>query len=66
MAGVLENEPQVYTELSQGDVIRSINQAPVRQASDLRSAVAGLKPGDAAVLEIERNGTLRWVAFEME
>lgn len=66
VAGTLENEPQVYADLSAGDVIRSFNQTPLRQPADLRAAIAGLRPGDAAVLEVERDGILRWVAFEME
>jgi serine protease Do len=66
VAGLLDNEPQIYADLGEGDIIRSINQKPVLKATDLRSAIAGLKPGDPAVLEIEREGTLRWVPFEME
>lgn len=66
VAGTLENEPQVYAELSAGDIIRSFNQTPLHNPSDLRSAIASLRPGDAAVLEVERDGVLRWVAFEME
>jgi len=66
VAGTMENEPQVYADLSAGDVIRSFNQTPLRQPSDLRTAIAGLDTGDAAVLEVERDGILRWVAFEME
>jgi len=66
VAGTMENEPQVYADLSAGDVIRSFNQTPLRQPSDLRTAIAGLHTGDAAVLEVERDGILRWVAFEME
>lgn len=66
VAGTLENEPQVYADLSAGDVIRSFNQTPLRESADLRAAIARLRPGDAAVLEVERDGILRWVAFEME
>jgi len=66
VAGSLENEPQVLADLTPGDVIRSFNRSPIRQTSDLRSAIAGLRPGDPAVLEVERNGVLHWVAFEME
>jgi S1-C subfamily serine protease len=66
IAGALQNEPQVLADLSPGDVIRSLNQLPIHQPSDLRSAIAALKPSDAAVLEVERNGVLRWVAFDME
>jgi len=66
VAGTLESEPPVSTDLAVGDVIRSFNEAPLRKPADLRAALATLKPGDAAVLEVEREGMLRYVAFEME
>jgi hypothetical protein len=34
--------------------------------SELRRAMERLKPGDPAVLQIERDGQLRYLAFEME
>jgi serine protease Do len=66
VAGTLESEPPVYAELAVGDIIRSFNEAPVTKPDQLRTALANLKPGDSAVLEVEREGVLRYVAFEME
>ena len=66
VAGTLESEPPVYAELAVGDIIRSFNEAPVTMPDQLRTALANLKPGDSAVLEVEREGVLRYVAFEME
>jgi serine protease Do len=66
VAGTLESEPPVYAELTVGDVIRTFNENPVTSPDQLRSALGRLKPGDSAVLEVERQGILRYVAFEME
>jgi serine protease Do len=56
----------VSTGLRAGDVIHSLNRAPIESVEQLRSAVAHLKPGDAAVLRIERQGQFQYLAFEME
>src|ERR1700756_1604123 len=49
-----------------GDVIHSVNRTSIGSLKQLKSAVAQLKPGDAAVLGIERNGQFQYLAFEME
>jgi S1-C subfamily serine protease len=54
------------TGLRVGDVIRSLNRLPIGSVEQLKSAVAKLKSGDAAVLQIERLGRLQYLAFEME
>jgi hypothetical protein len=36
------------------------------RVEQLKSAVARLTPGDAAVLRIERRGQFQYLAFEME
>ena len=56
----------VKTGLRTGDVIHSLNRMPVESVEQLNSAVAQLKPGAAAVLQIERQGQLQYLAFEME
>ena len=56
----------VNTGLRVGDVIHSLNRTPVESVEQLRSAVAQLKPGHAAVLYIERRGQFQYLAFEME
>jgi serine protease Do len=66
IAGTLESEPPVYAELAVGDIIRSLDEKPVTKPEELRNALTNLKPGDSAVLEIERDSILRYVAFEME
>jgi S1-C subfamily serine protease len=56
----------VDTGLRPGDVIHAINQTPTESVEQLQSLVAQLKPGDAAVLRIERQGQFQYLAFEME
>ncbi len=54
------------TGLRVGDVIHSLNRTPVASIEQLRSAANELKPGDSAVLRIERDGQFQYLAFEME
>jgi serine protease Do len=56
----------VSAGLREGDVIHSLNRTPVESVEQLKSAVTQLKPGDAAVLRIERRGQFQYLAFEME
>ena len=55
-----------HTGLRPGDMIHSLNRTPVESVEQLQLAVAQLKPGDAAVLRIERKGQFQYLAFEME
>jgi serine protease Do len=66
VAGLLGGEPAVAADLTSGDVIRAINGKPLNNSQELRQTLAGLKPGDAVVLEVERQSVLQYVAFEME
>jgi len=52
--------------LHAGDIIHTLNRVPIQSAEQLRSALRELKPGNAAVLQIERQGQLQYVDFEME
>jgi len=52
--------------LQPGDVIYSFNGQKVETAADLNAAVTPLKPGTAAVLQVERSGTLMYLAFRIE
>jgi serine protease Do len=56
----------VNTGLRVGDVIHTLNRTPVASVEQLKSAVGQLKPGEAAVLQIERCGQFQYLAFEME
>jgi serine protease Do len=66
VAGLLGGEPAVAADLTAGDVIRAINGKPLNNSQELRQTLARLKPGDAVVLEVERQSVLQYVAFEME
>lgn len=55
-----------HSGLRLGDIIHSLNRTPVESVEQLKLAVAQLKPGDAAVLQIERKGQFQYLAFEME
>lgn len=52
--------------LQPGDVIHSLNRTPVESVEGLRQAVAAVKPGGAVVLQLERQGRLNYLAFELE
>jgi len=56
----------VSTGLRVGDLIHSLNRTPIESVDQLKSAVAQLKAGDAAVLWIERQGQFQYLTFEME
>jgi serine protease Do len=52
--------------LAAGDVIFSINGDGVGSRERLRAAIQGVPAGGAIVLQVERAGELRYVAFEKE
>ncbi len=54
------------TGLQAGDIIHQLNTTAIDSMDTLRSSVGALKPGDAVVLQVERDGGLQWVSFEME
>ena len=54
------------TGLKSGDVIHSMNAAPVDSVDSLRAMIADLKPNAPVVLQVERDGKLQWLAFEMD
>jgi serine protease Do len=66
VAGLLGGEPATAADLAVGDVVRAVNGKPLDDSQQLRQILAGLKPGDAVVLEVERQSVLQYVAFEME
>ncbi len=54
------------TGLEPGDIIRTVNHTPVQSGAQLQSRVHEIRSGDPVVLQIERNGKLQYLAFEME
>src|ERR1700691_148095 len=53
-------------DLHPGDVIYAINNEPTSTVASLTTALGQMKSGDAVVLQVERDGQLMYVAFEME
>jgi serine protease Do len=51
--------------LEPGDVIYALNGSAIGSVADLKAAAENLKPGMAAVLQIERDGELMYLAFRM-
>jgi serine protease Do len=49
-----------------GDVIHAVNGKWIMNLAALRGALDAMKPGDAVVLQVERTGTLSYVAFTIE
>jgi serine protease Do len=49
-----------------GDVIYSVNQEPVVSVQKLREVLARIKPSEPVVVQLERNGGLRFITFEAE
>ncbi|MEI9814274.1 MAG: PDZ domain-containing protein [Acidobacteriota bacterium] len=53
-------------DLQAGDVIHAINGSPVATMDFLRDRVSGLERGTAVALQIERDGHMQYIAFEIE
>jgi serine protease Do len=49
-----------------GDIIHTLNTTPIDSVDSLRDAVKPLKTNDPVVLQVERDGGLLYLAFEME
>ena len=49
-----------------GDVIHSVNGTPVTDIAGLKQAMRAVHPGDAIVLQIEREGGLSYLVLESE
>lgn len=53
-------------QLKSGDVIHEVNGTTITSVEQLRSVVAKLKVGDAAVLQVEREGDLIYVGIRVD
>jgi serine protease Do len=54
------------TGLQAGDIIHKLNTTVIDSMDGLRAAVGALQTGDPVVLQIERDGGLMYVSFEVE
>src|SRR5579875_1097668 len=60
------NPPYTGPALEIGDVIYDVNRTPVSSVKTLRAILDQLKAGEPAVLQVERNGKLRYLVAEFE
>jgi serine protease Do len=51
--------------LSPGDVIYTVNRLGVSSLVELKAALARYRPGDPVVIQVEREGKLRYITLEM-
>jgi serine protease Do len=56
----------VESGLETGDVIHELNGITIISLETLSAGIKQLKPGDPVVIQIERDGNLQYLAFEME
>jgi S1-C subfamily serine protease len=59
-------DPSVDTSLNTGDVIHALNGVQVETMAALRSALDHLAPNTPVVPQIERDGRLMFVSFEVD
>jgi S1-C subfamily serine protease len=58
--------PAVDTGIETGDVIHKVNTTDIASLEGLRATVTALKSGDPVVVQVERDGTLRYLSFDWE
>jgi serine protease Do len=66
VTSIVADRLAVDSGLSAGDIIHSLNRKQVKTVDELRNAFTALKPGEPAAMQVERNGKLTYVTFEME
>jgi serine protease Do len=57
--------PYIQDGFRPGDVIYLINQEPITNISDLRTALGALNGGEPVTVQVERNQRLRYLSFEL-
>jgi serine protease Do len=66
VTSVVNNKLAVDSGLFEGDVIHSMNRVQIMSVENLRAEFGKLKAGEPAAMQVERNGKLIYVTFEME
>ena len=56
----------VDTGLQTGDIIRAFDRTALQTTSQFQTLVRHARSGDPVVLQVERNGKLQYLSFEME
>ena len=60
------SEASAETGLEAGDVIYSVDKEPVSTIAGLQKTLEARRSGDTVVLQLERDGELTYLAFELE
>ena len=55
-----------FLDLKSGDVIHELNGTPISSVEALRETLNTMHHGDAVAVQIERDGHLRYISFELE
>lgn len=55
-----------FIDLQPGDIIHAVNNVPIAMLATFRKMIDQFQRGDAVALQIERDGRLQYVAFEIE
>ena len=66
VVGEIAGSSATINGLSVGDIVQAVNRTPVQSASQLRSILHEMKPGDPVVFQVQRDSKRRYVAFEMD
>lgn len=66
VAARLPDSIAASADLQPGDVIHALNRIPIATIDAFRSRIDAFSKGDAVALQIERDGHLRYISFEIE
>jgi serine protease Do len=66
VANLLANAGRPAGALEVGDIIYSVNRTDVRTLQELRASLAGSRPGDSVILQVERDSKLRYVELAVD
>jgi serine protease Do len=66
VAALVSSQLAVESGLAEGDVIHSLNHAPITTVDELRAAYGSLKPEAPVAMLVERGGRLTYLSFAVE
>jgi serine protease Do len=66
VVGHTKEEDLAGSGVMAGDVIHAVNGASVTSVDELRAMLAALQPGAAVAMQIERNGQLQFLGFQID
>jgi serine protease Do len=66
VAGMTADAAPPADRFQPGDIIHAVNGKEVMTVVELRAAVAGMKDGEPCVVQLERQGMLMFVTFEID